>query len=577
MKKEIFEFNYLKFFKILVIFIPLLILGLSLWINFYKEGSLILGGEGNFFIDFSRHSEFYGTSWFKVGYGFPNVIPNAVGFNNLFLIKINEIFSDIRITNFILIFLLFALPYLSFLCLGSFFKINLITLTIISLLYVINPFSITYLQAHNQWNNLSLALIPLLYFFTLRFYKNNFFLFLAIGIITNIFSFTLYNPPTAVIILSSIFIATIHAYFINQDSKKTLTILTSNLSAYIGFILFNLNWISVLIYSIYNNVIDQVFDRSFAIDWAFAVSIGSAILSKGFLFFHVMTNYGILEHFYSNLIINFVWISFIIIILYYTLINGTIGKFFVLLFSLLLFLSKGASPPFGDIYIFLMKNIPFFYLFKTPTEKFGILLLFLFFVMILIISKDKSKKFLEKTIYTIFFVTLIPITLYDGLAEKRNDGNYVVSRIFQFNKHDIDTINYLSTNFKDERILVLPGGQNYQVMIDRGKSRYTGLDPILNNSHISYFDPSADRFNIDNSFYLNFFTEGWFDNLKKKNITGIYCNQNETYWFGKKLNKDCNNLKDILLPHQKDFIQIGDYFIWRINKKTSKIKLIGKN
>ena len=549
--------------------LPVVLILFSLWYHFYDNNSIILGGEGNFFIDFARHSDVYGSTWFDVGYGWPNVIPNAVGINHYILIAISDLTNSYRFVNFSLVLFMYIAPYVTFLLLAKYLNVRRNTAIIIAFLYAIGPFSINYLQALNQWNVFSIAIIPLLYYMVLKYSNSTFKLFISVGLVTRLLSFSFYNPPTAIIILSVVLIAGLHQILSRTDAKsKNLTeYIKLVFIAYFGFLIFNLDWLSVLFYSIKNNIIVDIFSPEYALTWAESVSSQSGLLFKSLTHGQMITSNTILDAYYQHtLSIVLLYIFTGLIVIKSAMSNNIVLKYLSFLVIITIFLTKGISNPLGDIYIYLMKNVPYFYIFKTPTEKFGILLNFLIFISLAILISNRREVFLKALTWILATFCIIPILFMDGLAASSDDGNYVMSRKQEFNEYDLRVINHLTSNYYNMRILSLPGGLNYQVMIDSKYGVYTGLDPILNNAHVSYIHPSLDR-----SVYKNIFSIEWLQRLQEKDISAVVYNTKEIPWFGKSINVGLNVLSRRLKEMGMKETIIGNYYIWHVPNSGNRV------
>ena len=548
--------------------LPIGLLAGSLFYHFYSGGNIILGGEGDFFIDFERHAEVYGSAWFDIGYGWPNVIPNAIGINHDILIMFMKLTNSYRFVNFLLILFMYSIPYIVFCLLVRHLGGSRKSAIILAVLYVIGPFSINYLQALNQWNVFSTTIIPLLYFVVHRYAYSQFKLFILTGVATYIFSFSLYNPPTAAIVLSTVLIAGWHYVLDNRSEvdsliKKYFSVV---LIAYTGFIFFNLDWIIVLLYSIKNNFIDAIFTADFAVTWAESVSSPRGLLAKVLSQRQVLAANTVLDLYYGKLIV---------IVSIYGLISYLVFKSFqskckfqkhlVVLLLLLIFLSKGTSEPFGIVYHNMMNNVPFFYIFKTPTEKFGIMLHFIIFLLAALVVVKQNSKTINDSLIFILFVCVMPVLLQDGFAASSYDGNYKMSRKQNIANY-LDVIDYLNKNYKNERILSLPGSLNYQVMLRADEGNYTGLDPVLNNAHISYIYPG-----IDKDIYNNLFSSEWLSRVRANDISAIVYNTNEIPWFGEATSLDVSVISVELKKLGLTEVVINDYYIWDIPFDNQKL------
>lgn len=147
-------------------------------------------------------------------------------------------------------------------------------------------------------------------------------------------------------------------------------------------------------------------------------------------------------------------------------------KFFVLFFSLLalifIFLSAGSHPPFGKYYIWLMKNIPFFTVFRTPLYKFsyGIVLAFAFlfgFTLQRLINGVKYSTWIQRRTKRDISNVLGPLFIILILA-----FNYLYFdiRIFklwdrfslrvQLSSYVLEARDFMKGSPQDNRILLLP-------------------------------------------------------------------------------------------------------------------------
>jgi hypothetical protein len=246
--------------------------------------------------------------------------------------------------------------------------------------------------------------------------------------------------------------------------------------------------------------------------------------------------------------------------------RNAVIKLFAFLIVLLIFLTKGMASPFGAVYLYLMENVPYFYIFKTPTEKFGILLNFLIFIALANVISEK-KEFLLKALTWIFAAfCIIPIVFMDGFAASSDDGNYKMSRRQVFSENDSRVINYLTSNYYNMRVLSFPGGLNYQVMIDSKYGVYTGLDPILNNAHVSYIHPA-----LDTEIYKDIFSLDWLHRLQEKDISAIVYNTKEIPWFGKSIKIGTNTLSRYFIKIGMKETVIGNYYIWHVPNSDNRV------
>lgn len=542
--------NYL-----LVYLLPITLFALLLYLKFYADGSIILGGEGNFIIDFELHKKVYGSTWFDIGYGWPNIIPNPIGINHYILNAVGYATNNFRLTNYLLILSLYTLPYIAMAGLILAMKMKILDAFLIGSIYVINPFTISYLQGLNQWNNFSIVLIPLLILIYLKI-NRLIYIFILTGIVTRLFSFSLYNPPTAAIVVLVILIGPLLVI-----SVKDKRLLLTSASGILGFTIFNLDWLSILIYSMINGVTDQIITKEFSVSWVSVVSsagLGAMyeIMSLNSLQNKSGSNYS----YYSSTFVSMAnIIAYSAILLVAILKKNTKLKMLAGLILLTTWLAKGVAYPFGELYYLLIEYFPFFYIFKTPTEKFGILLIFLLVFTMAHNIKDLSTRTKTILLSLYFIIYLFPLVNGDAIASSYMVDKRVVSRKIFFDEDKISAIKFLNKYLNNEIIMTYPGSGNYQAMIKYGKIFYTGLDPVLNNSNIRYIYPDLDK-----QLYSLPVNQAFKIELRKRNIGGIVFNSNEEYWFGSSYDGKKESVLMELNPLFGDPIEVGGYYVWVI-------------
>ncbi len=563
--------------------VPFLIIGVPLFARFYLDGSIIFGGEGNYFVDFKNHAITYGSAWFNIGYGWPNVIPNAVGINHLVLIALSKLTGSYRVGNFVLVYSLYMVPYIGFLLLSRHLGVPRVLAVVVSLLYVINPFSITYLQSLNQWSTFSLGVMPILFFIVLKYRNNLWAMFFLVGILTRLFSFTFYNMPTGVVILSTIALAGLIGMFSNIESNVKLEpqwrrCIFSILVAYLGFVCFNFEWIAVLLYSVSKGLSDLIYTDAAAINWAQAVSSSPGLLSKVIAQTQMSDGLSTIGKFVSHPVLMVASYGFIIFLFWklMTLDQRKLGAALAILLLGAIFVTKGTAPPFGFIYFWMLKFVPYFSIFKTPTEKFGILVNFIIYLSVIyvlsrdVIGRSNLVKFrlswFSGFIVVYGCVCLFPILFTDSLASSRDDGNYFQTRQFVFDQDDYLLMDYLKENYLGDRVIILPGLLNYQVMLPTEYGHYTGLDPVLNNSGVSYIYPELDSELYDYVSYRD-----WINRLIERDIQAIIYLENRIPWFGEQTGIKFEEFQLLLKQSGLSEKRMGAYSIWDLPGSDGRI------
>jgi hypothetical protein len=201
-----------------------------------------------------------------------------------------------------------------------------------------------------------------------------------------------------------------------------------------------------------------------------------------------------------------------------------------------IFLLKGAAPPLGTIYLFLFKNVPFFNIFKTPVEKFGLLYIFLLSILLLftiLATKNHNHHKAGTIIFSgyLLFCT-IPLLIGEAIPEISLDKRYTLSRKFKEKSSHKIFRKQINNEKLEYKILSLPGTGNYQVLFDsiEGK-QYSGIDPLLPNTNKSIITPhNVIKFKVFyDKFILNTENHKLFGFF---NIGKLVVNGNLHPWFG---------------------------------------------
>ena len=234
--------------------------------KYYIGGSLILGGEGNHILNFTEELKESSYQWFSAyGQGMINLAPSGTGINIILLALLENLFKGPFIANFMLVFCLYYLPFIGMYLAAREINLRPLSAFLVGLFYLINPSISQYLNNLNQWNASVVALMPFLFWITLRFYKDNLKLFFFSGATTAIFSVAYTNQPLGVIAnLSSLISLYIISFHFNKKMvyseflKKYVIILSA-------FILFNFWWLLNLFYGAIDAL--SYYSRDFAQVW----------------------------------------------------------------------------------------------------------------------------------------------------------------------------------------------------------------------------------------------------------------------------------------------------------------------
>ena len=478
--------------------IPVLTLALS---KYYFDGSLILGGEGNNVLNFTEHLNSTSYQWFSVyGQGMMNLAPSGTGVNILLLALLENISKNPFITNFILVFCLYYLPFLGMYLAAREINLRPLSAFLVALFYLINPSILNYLVNLNQWNASVVALMPFLFWITLRFYNDNLKLFLFSGATTAIFSVAYTNQPLGVIgnlsSLISLYIISFHfnkKMIYSEFLKKYLIVLSA-------FILFNSWWLLNLFYGAIDAL--SYYSRDFAQAWLTQTVDGAGAPIFKCLTLTILTyDYGLdfignLYNSFPGYIVKLIPVTLVVWICFFSRQvrqEKIIPRIFFLVL-LAIFFTKGTNPPFGTLYLSLFKHFPLFHMFKSPIEKFGLLYIFLFTLLLLFIflsiKNSKENKIFHFFISGYLIFCFIPIATGNILPD-HNIGFYGKTKRQYIDKPEhIDFRTAIIQEKLNYKIMSFPGMGNYQILMKTGeKSYYTGWDPLLKNINKGFFQP----------------------------------------------------------------------------------------
>lgn len=142
------------------------------------------------------------------------------------------------------------------------------------------------------------------------------------------------------------------------------------------------------------------------------------------------------------------------LVLYFQIIWAGVKKtrtsqFVILMITLIgcLFLAKGAQEPFGDVFVFLINNVPGFRVFRSPDSKFGFAAVFLIAVLCMIISNSLARKVFVSTVLVVTVLQAYP--LFTGLAIKGENSSTSRDRIVTFPEDYHEVANYLNSEGKE--------------------------------------------------------------------------------------------------------------------------------
>ena len=511
-------------------------------LHFYKGGSIILGGEGNYILDYSSHLETTFHQWLsRFGLGEANMAPGGNTFNILFLTLIEVFFENDAIANFALIFSMYFLPFLGMYLIAYELKAKPHLCCLIALFYTINPFTLEFLISTNQWNNFALSLIPILFWLVLRYYHDNLKLFLFYGSTSALFSFAYTNYPLNAVINISTILAVYIVSLYRNERFLFFEFFKKYLLAFSAFLIFN-GWWLLNIFQAVGSALNR-YTADLATNWLIdTVSAVENPLAKSLSLTHMSTpsEYSFVGYYFHTPIAFFIGVIPILLAVAGVFLNNKTSLQKLLIHILVLtlttiFLLKGANPPFGSIYLFLFENVPFFNIFKSPIEKFGVLHIFLLSILLLFIFQTaKNSKYHKKGAILLAGYVLFcmgPLLTGNLIPDMHFNNVGTATRKFTEQPQYKKLRKQINQEKLVYKILSLPGMGNYQILLDslEGK-KYVGMDPLLMNTNKGFL---ASQFDTEIMALYDFTLDEKIHNLFGVfNIGKLVINGNSQPWYG---------------------------------------------
>lgn len=505
----------------------------------YFNNQIYLGGEGLFTLDYKFFFKKFFSYWFTDGFGHPNVLFTFIGLPQFIFLLLQNLKINYQIINLIYFTILFLFPFISFYLLARYFLKDFLYSLSLAFFFVFNIFSLSYLSAFNITNNSSLGAMTILIYILIKFDESK-YKYLIFGLSSICLSYTFYNPPTAAVILFAVCLSNIFIEIFKKNKLDLRSVLIKMLNVILAYFLFNFWWIIPVFLSLSDA--SSLMSVDFAKDWErTSTRLDNLILFDLFFLKHFsylpnLNNFtNSFFYIFPFILYIFLFAKFIPHIKY----NLVIKSFFLIIF-IFVFLLKGSSIPFGFIYAFFIDYIPFFWIFKSPLEKFSLpLIFFICFLVIYLFTVLKTNFDKNIIISVMVLTTALPIlyfnkSLFNHYSTVKGD-DYISSKSLNMPEDYRMFINFYNDSNFNGRALLMPLQYNYQVMIDVNNDShvYTGLDFVseslntetLRYDHFEFKDYSSDLFKknnfTDNIRYLNIF-----------DIQTIIVNKKYINWFG---------------------------------------------
>lgn len=538
---KIFNKKNNKFFEIGVISL-FFFLVLSLFL-FYSSKGLINLGDINYPLELKGYLEKVSYAWqYSSGAGKDSGI--GLSFFTYFapILLFRKIGFSMEISQAISYSLLFFLPFLFFfLLLRKGLKLKFLSSLIGSFLYVLNPFHLASWYVPIPWNLTHFTLIPLILFIIYRYWNKSLKLFYSLVLSFFVFSYASANVPMLLASLLTIF-SIIPFYQFRLEGKLDIKKMVKiSLFVLASFILANSYWLFALFFS-YGEIYKGYIGSLDVSSWILSVSKRSSlydVFSLRFILPLIRERLSFIGYskFLFSPVVEIFSISFFVFVfsLPFLFIKKMKKSFWYLyfLFLLTIFFVKAANPPFSQFFLFLFKKIPFFGVFKSSPEKFGIWMIALLSLLTALgIERLDFKTRRNKLVMGVLTFTLILFSFpfYSlKLVSPLEIGSIKLYPFYNEPESYKDLREYLNKDDSYSRVLYFNGTNNYMVSTNLYNGFYfRGLDPIANNTRKGFIQPYNRRDSALKYLFSDFSEKNFSKTLPLFDINYILFNLDNT-------------------------------------------------
>lgn len=145
----------------------------------------------------------------------------------------------------------------------------------------------------------------------------------------------------------------------------------------------------------------------------------------------------------------------------------------VLLLLFFLFIIKGAQEPFGEVYIFLIENIPIFRVFRSPDSKigFGIILM----ITVLLVMNRQNIRDRLFTVLLSFVIIVQGFLIFSGIAIRGQNTETSEDRIMRITHEYKEIADFFNSQKEFGYVLTDPGSDYAHFDLGEGE-RHIGQD-----------------------------------------------------------------------------------------------------
>jgi hypothetical protein len=539
--------------------VPILIIIIGLFpILFFKDNLLLSANEGIKNLDINNYYKYY--DWYawreRHSPGKHNVwIPHLIIYN-LFFYTFS--FLGFALKSQIILWYIFlwiasglAIYYLIKIISGGHnYKLwGFLT----AFLYLFNTFTmIKHFEENFRLVYIGLPLMLAFFIKGLKKIKKNTYYSVLMGLTSLIFASSSVNPPAV-----SIVWITVSFYFcfdIIEARKIKLKKIFFLIKILFFYILFNLWWMASTVPGMIAMSSDFEKSMRFSSLRTTLYEIYRFLGMWAFKAGHQGVNYfPYYPLYYNNKLV--IFFSFFIIIIAFSALffkkqKNKFITFFAALAVISIFLIKGTSEPFGDLFKFLWENVPGLWVFREPYTKFTPMLVFAISILFgytvyrflekISLLAHKGKKKLSWMLnlllisLVIFTVCVAAFPIFTRRLFREESHMSMKSQYFNFPDYWLDVGYWFRDNDKNSRVLVLPKA-SYGVPYD-WENGYSSAGPVtallIPNPFLTNRDPVSEGEKIVNLLFDQINPDARADLVKFMRLLGIkyILQQNDVDW-----------------------------------------------
>jgi len=564
-----------------------LFFGLILFIFLlYSSKGVINLGDINFPVDLKYYLEKYAYAWHSA----PAIGQDAwmtLSFNQFFwyffpLLKIGLSMAQAQAISYAV---LYYLPFLfCFLLFRRGLKTSLLAAFLASFFYVLNPFWIGQWYVPLPHNLVIFTLIPAICFLVSIFWSKPKKLFFFSFLTFLFLSFANANPSFTCVAFVSIFSFVFTFWFYQKRDFAFKKILGRYFFILLSFFLSGAWWLLNPIFSLKTIYYENFTGKTNVVEWLQSVSklatlqnVVSLRFALPFTREHPLVTY--LPYFFSSFVNLFCYLPFALILLTTPFLYKRDKKLTFLLYFILviaIFLTKALNPPFGNVFLFLFQKIPYFGIFKSAPEKFGIFYLF-WLTLMLGVALERLEKNLKKFFSLGLALSLLAFAypLYTSqLVTPLEIGQFKITPFYQEPENYRELREYLNSDPEYSRVLSINGTGNYVVTTDLGNGYYyRGLDPLAYNTKKSFIEQNNPQGNIGAIIFNNYTQPSWFPLLASLDVDYILENKDNFFEPGRLSMEEIKKTQGAFNDYFSESKHWGNLWLYEIKKEKNLPKI----